>query len=122
MAASYTWPVGLPQKPISGSFSESKGFNILRAPMDAGPAKMRKRSNRSNMMSLSFLMTDSELDTLETFITSTISGIARFYYDHPITGDTLEVRVVPDSDGGLYSVSHVSKDNYSVTLTFEVMP
>lgn len=122
MTASYTWPVTLPQTPLAGSFSDSVGFNYIRSPMDAGPAKIRKRSNRATPMSMSFMMTEAQLGYLETFVTSTIAGVARFYFDHPVTGTTMEVRIVPSSDGTLYSISQSTPTLYTVSMQMERLP
>lgn len=122
MAASYTWPVTLPQKPLNGSFSESYGFNYIQTPMDAGPSKIRKRSNKANQMSMTFLMTTAQIGYLNTFLETTIGGVARFYFDHPRTESQIEVRVVPSSEGNLYSTSEAAPGYWNVSLTFEQMP
>ncbi|MFZ9265055.1 MAG: hypothetical protein ACO222_07835 [Polynucleobacter sp.] len=122
MTASYTWPVGLPQEPLFGSFSESIGYNYLSSQMDAGPAKIRRRSSKANQMSMTFMMSTSQLATLKTFVDSTISGVARFYFDHPVTGSTIEVRIVPSSDGALYSLSQANSGYWNVSMTMEQLP
>ena len=122
MTASYTWPVTLPQTPLNGSFTESVGFNYIRTPMDSGPAKIRKRSGRASPMSMSFMMTNTQLGYLKTFVETTISGVARFYFDHPRTGSTMEVRIVPSSDGALYSIDQATPTHYVVSLSMEQLP
>lgn len=122
MTASYTWPITLPQTPLAGSFSESVGFNYIRSPMDAGPAKIRKRSNQASPMSMAFIMNNTQLGYLKTFVETTISGVARFYFDHPRTGETMEVRIVPSSDGALYSIVQSAPDYYTVSISMERLP
>lgn len=121
MAASYTWAAGLPQSPIAGSFSESFGYNFLVSPMDAGAAKIRKRSNKANQMSVSFIMSTSQVQQLQSFI-ETIGGVARFYFPHPRTGSNVEVRIVPSTGGGLYTISESAIGYWTVALTLEQMP
>lgn len=121
MAASYSWLTqALPQKPQKG-YSEAKGMLIMRTQTDAGPAKMRKRGLSPDVLSLSFIMTDTQLNTLNTFIT-TISGTARFYFPHPRTNATVEARFIPQNDGQLYTIQHVTQEYSTVQFQLEVLP
>lgn len=119
--AIYTWPAVLPQVPQRG-FSESIGLNILRTPMDMGPAKQRRRSNRPSTMSVSFLMTTTQVAALENFCFNTIRGVARFNFVHPRTGSSVEVRVVPQQDGELFKVQYTAPTYWTVTLNLEILP
>jgi hypothetical protein len=119
--ASYVWPPGLPQD-TGIDYQENTGLLILRSPMDAGPAKMRKRGNRPDNITVSFYMTPAQLDTLATFVNDTIKGTARFDFPHPRTNATVEVRFVPSSDGQLYSISYLSPSLYLVQMSLEVLP
>jgi hypothetical protein len=121
MATSYTWPSSLPA-PLFGSFSEDSGMNVLQTPMDAGPAKIRKRSNRASKMQMSFSLTDSQVTTLETFVQTTISGVARFAFTHPRTGNAVEARIVPSSDGSFYQLSQSGTSRWNVSISMEVLP
>ena len=119
--AAYTWPAGLPQN-VRRDYSEQSGVLILSTPMDAGPAKMRNRGTKPTTLAVGFYMSDAQILTLETFIKSTIKGTARFDFPHPRTGATVEVRIVPDQDGVLYSASFNAPGEYTVDMTLEVMP
>ena len=119
--AIYTWPTSLPQVPQRG-FSESIGLNILRTPMDMGPAKQRRRSSRPSTMSVSFLMTTLQVSTLETFCFNTIQGTTRFNFRHPRTSSTVEVRIVPQQDGELFKVQYMAPTYWTVTLNLEILP
>ncbi len=121
MAYSYTWPAGLPQNPQS-NFSESGGVLIIRSPMDAGPAKQRKRGNKPNVISVSFLMTNTQVSTFETFVKTTLKGTARFGFTHPRTLQILEVRIIPSGEGDLYNLSYAGPDRWDVTFSMEVLP
>lgn len=122
MAASYTWPITLPQKPLMGSFTEDNGFAYLQTNMDSGVSKIRKRGNRGSMMNMTFMMTTSQVAALKTFTNTTISGVARFNFMHPRTGGSIEVRIVPSSEGALYSVNQAAPGYWNVSLTFQEMP
>lgn len=121
MAYSYVWPVSLPQVPQKG-YTETGGVLVIRTPQDMGPAKMRKRGLKPQVLNLSFLMTKTQVATLETFVKTTISGTARFGFTHPRTGSVVEVRIVPQGDGEHYNLSYVAPDYYTVTMQFEVLP
>jgi hypothetical protein len=120
MAASYTWPGGLPASPLT-DYTEEKNLNVLITPMDAGPAKMRRRSLMPDTLRVSYVLTAAQVSTLETFVFTTLSGIARFNYTHPRTGVSEEVRIVPQGEA-MYTISYESKDLYRVNLTLQVLP
>lgn len=121
MAYAYTWPITLPQNPDT-NYSESGGMNILRSPMDAGPAKQRKRGNKPQTMSVSFLMSTSQVTIFESFVKTTLNGTARFGFTSPKTGSVVEVRIVPSSDGALYNIAYVSPVRWSVQFQMEILP
>ena len=123
MAYSYVWPVSLPQSPRPDGYSETCGPNIIRTPMDAGPAKMRRRSRVPDQIPCVFPMTKAQVLTFQTFIDDTLRGTARFGIQHPRKkGTVVECRVVPDSNGRPYSISYIAPNLWNVTLTLEVMP
>lgn len=121
MAYSYTWPVGLPQS-VNREYSESSGALLLQSPMDAGPAKMRRRGQRPHLLNVSFYMTTAQVATLETFCLTTISATARFGFPHPRTGATVEARIIPQQNGELYTTSFWVPGNWVVAMTLEVLP
>ena len=120
MAASYTWPATLPAPLVDNN--EEAGLNILRTPMDKGPAKHRYRGERAEPLSLSFMLDATQMGTLDTFAKTTISGVARFYFTHPRTGATVEARFLPDQNGRLYSSDNVPPDYRRVSMMLEVLP
>jgi phage-related protein len=120
MAYSYIWPTTLPQSPQKG-FTEAGGVSVLSTNMDQGPAKRRYRGKSVNTMQVSFVMTTSQVDTLQTFIDSTLKGTARFGFTHPRTKQTVEVRVVPQSNN-LYNIAYLGPEYWTVNLQFEVLP
>lgn len=121
MAYSYVWPVTLPQAPQKG-YSEQLGSNILRTPMDAGPAKQRLRGKSPNNLSVSFLMNTSQVATLEDFVFNTLRSVYRFGFKHPRTGNMVEVRIIPQSGGTLYTLVYVAPGYYNISLQLEILP
>lgn len=121
MAYTYIWPVTLPQKPQT-NFSETGGVLIIRTPTDAGPAKQRRRGNRPQQLSCSFNMTTAQLDTFETFVKDTLSGTTRFGFTHPRTNQVVEVRLIPQQDGQLYTIGYILEGFWTVSMQMEVLP
>lgn len=123
MAYTYTWPTAgnFPQVPQKG-FTESIGMNIIRSSMDAGPAKMRRRSNSPNTMKLSFILTTAQVSTLETWIKNDIKGVARFGFPHPRTQAIIEARIVPGNGPELFELKYLAPGYWETSFTFEVLP
>lgn len=119
--ATYSWPGSLPQNPQE-NFSETAGVRMLSTSMDAGPAKLRRRGSKGSVMSLSFDMTTAQLSTFETFVQDTLKGTARFGFTHPRKATVVEVRLVPQGDGELYTVNYVMHGHWSVSMQMEVLP
>lgn len=127
MAYSYTWPNGLPQAPQKG-YTEDKGLIIIKTPMDSGPAKIRKRGKRPDVLNVSFIMTSTDVSVLQNFVENTIQGTARFGFPHPrLTTNPAapviaEVRIVPQGEGVMYNMSYLAPNYYTVTMQLEIMP
>lgn len=121
MSTSYVWPPGLPQNPEKG-FTESVGVSVLRTPMEAGPAKMRKRFKRPGILNVSYLLSTDQVALLETFVFTTLQGVFRFNFTHPRTTQLVEVRIVPGQDGTYYAVNYVAPGYWKVALQLEILP
>lgn len=122
------WPTALPQSPQKG-FTETVGASIIRSQTDKGPAKQRYRGKSPNTMSLEFIMTTSQVTTLETFVNNSpsqnpagIKTVGRFNFTHPRTNSSVEVRIVPQGDGQLFSYQYLAPGYWNVSVTFEIMP
>ena len=117
-----TWPGTLPQR-VQRGFTESVGKNVLRTPMDAGPAKTRIRFERPSTMSVEFLMTTAEATTFESFVNTTLSGgVLRFTFTHPRKETLVEVRIVASQDGGMYNIAYMAPGYWTVTMQWEILP
>lgn len=122
MAAAYTWPTTLPQVPQRG-YTETGGMNIIRTQTDTGPAKMRRRAASAANLSCQFLMTTAQVTTFETFVSTSLSGVLRFYFTHPRKLTQVEVRIVPQGNGGdLYNIDYHAPGYWMVKLTLEILP
>lgn len=68
------------------------------------------------------LMTEAQVDTLETFVKTTLRGTTRFGFPHPRTRAQVEVRIVPSDDGKLYNLAYIARDVWQVSMSLEVLP
>jgi hypothetical protein len=116
-----TWPPSLPQVPQKG-YTEEVGAIIVKTPMDAGPAKIRRRSNKPAVLNLTFIMTTADLTTLDTFIQTTLGYVSRFAFPHPRTGSSVDCRIMPTGEGTMYNISYLAPGYYTISMQFEVMP
>jgi hypothetical protein len=120
MAYQYVWPPSLPQMPLN-NYSENTGVIVIRTSPDAGPAKMRRRGKRPDQMSVQYNMSSAQVETLRAFIQDTLRGTIRFGYTHPRTGAVVEVRVIPQGDGQMFTTSYLLPDYWQVSLQLEVL-
>jgi hypothetical protein len=121
--ANISWPTAgnFPQSPQKG-FSESSGVNVIRSPMDAGPAKQRRRSQRPSTMDLSFILTTAQTQTLEAFVLNDLEGIRRFNFLHPRLNTQVEVRIVPQSEGEFFRLQYLAPGYWQTSMKFEILP
>lgn len=123
MTTSINWPPSLPTAPTPQGYAEDGGAHIARAPMDAGPPKMRKLGTRADLMPITFRLTTAQVATFETFVkTTTGGGVKRFNFTHPRTAASKEVRFVPEQDGKIYRITYIGPGLWLVAMTFEVLP
>lgn len=121
MAYTVSWPATLPDYPERG-FQETIGSLIQRTSMDAGPAKQRRRGARPDTMSVQYIMTTEQVEMLSTFILDTLDSTTRFGYLHPRKRVMVEVRVVPQGSGELFTVSYLAPGYHTVSLNLEILP
>lgn len=121
MSYSHIWPLSLPQMPLS-NYSETIGVMIVRTQTDMGPAKMRRRGKRPDALSVQYNMSTTQVETLRGFIQDDLMGTTRFGYTHPRTGQVVEVRIVPQSDGQLFTLAYILPDYWQVSMQLEVLP
>lgn len=118
--AAFVWPTTLPQK-VRVDFSSSDGVKVSRTSMDKGPPKQRFEGLRPETMPVSMFMTTAQLAEFKTFADVTTKGVYPFEFPHPITGETVDVRIVP-GDKGNRDISYVGPGNWLVAFSLEVMP
>jgi len=121
MAYSVIWPPALPQMPLS-NYSETSGVMVIRTQPDLGPAKQRRRSQRPDRLNVMFDMSTAQVEILRVFIQDTLRGVTRFGFTHPRTLAVVEVRMIPQGDGAMYSTNYLLPDYWQVSLQLEVLP
>lgn len=95
---------------------------VIRTQPDLGPAKQRRRAQRPDTMSVKFDMSTTQVETLRAFIQDTLRGTARFGFTHPRTLQVVEVRVVPQGGGEMYTTSYLLPNYWQVSLQLEILP
>lgn len=120
--AAYVWPVTLPQV-VNRNMGGDGGVRVLRSPMDRGMPKTRYIGERAELLNVKFHMSTAQLAILKDFILNTLKGVARFDFEHPVTGAVVEVCIVPaDGDGQMYTYEHHGFEQWIVTMKFQVQP
>lgn len=113
------WPATLPQDVLIEGYAEAFPETRLRTPMDAGPAKMRRRFTAAvRPLKVSVPLTRDQVAALDTFFTTTLEGGAlAFTWTHPRTLAAVTLRFVsapqPVPDSGAW---------WRCALDLEVMP
>ena len=112
------WPAGLPQLPLIG-WSEDLGKTTARFQTDAGPAQVRQRFTAGvRQLTMPLALTETQMDTLDTFYTTTTSGGAlAFDWQHPRTGATESFRFLAPPNA-----TEVTHGLYRLSLSLELLP
>lgn len=103
-------------------FTETGGVNIIRSPMESGPAKQRKRGSKPQVINLSYTLSPAQVVIFENFVKVTLNGVSRFGWTHPRLGTVQEVRIIPQSGGDLYNISYINPTHYNVSFQLEILP
>jgi len=114
-----SWPGTLPQAPDFSTFQETSPNVALRTQMDVGPPKLRRRSTAGiRPFTMSFLMTQTQVATLETFYQTTLTGgTAAFDWTHPRTGSAASFRFVTPPQ--YHAIGPIT---YRVSCQMEILP
>ena len=112
------WPAAFYSRILDGSFTETPPQNVLRTQMDAGPAKLRRRSTSAvRPMSITLFLTKAQVATFDTFYVTTLSsGATKFNMYHPRTLVTGEFRIVNQP---AYTPMN---QGYTVKVDLELLP
>lgn len=112
------WPLSLPQD-VDRPYVDTMADNVIRTPMEAGPAKTRPRSTAGvRTIGGTMLLTQAQTETFQTFFEDTVRfGALRFDFPDPRTGETAVVRFTRPPQ-----LTHVAGPTWSLRLDLEVLP
>lgn len=114
-----SWPASLPPTPLAAGYADTPPDNVLRTQMDAGPAKLRRRTTAAvRPLVAPLLLTSAQVATLDTFYSSTLEdGALAFDWTHPRTGAAISCRFLQPPAYG-----DPNGDLFFVTCQLEVLP
>ncbi|MEY2653820.1 MAG: hypothetical protein RLZZ524_848 [Pseudomonadota bacterium] len=114
-----SWPVSLPQALLQSGFGETLPDTALRTEMDAGPAKLRRRTSAAvRPVSGALLLTASQAADLETFYVDTLEGgTLDFTWTDPRTESACTFRFTAPP-----SLAPVSGALWRASISLEQMP
>jgi len=113
------WPATLPQDALIDGYDERPPETALRTPMDAGPAKVRRRFTAGvRVVSATEALTRAQVDTLDAFyLTDLQGGALSFDWTHPRTQAAVQFRFVA---GPRYAPQ--SQTDWLAQLRLEIVP
>lgn len=116
---SIDWPSTLPQKPSTEGFIEQFPNSVIRTQMDAGPAKIRRRSTAAvRPFSLVYNLTLAQVAIFDTFFNDTLAGGSlAFNLPDPRTGTTLNVRITT-----IPKISALGGTEFTASFDIEKLP
>jgi hypothetical protein len=114
------WPISLPDSFTFESYGEGIADGRLRSQTDTGPGKIRPRSSAMpEPLSGQMAMTGAQLETLRTFVKTTIAGGSLpFLFKSQRGGAQILVRFGDE----LPSWQRQGAGRYLVSLKLEIMP
>lgn len=114
-----TWPASLPQDPSLDGYSSEDQSGMLRSEMDSGPPKQRRRfTATTENISLSWLMTKTQLSTFNSFYKTTLlEGSLAFDITHPVNGWTVSARFTAPAQR-----SPIYINMWRVNAVIEILP
>ncbi len=113
------WPVDLPDLTILQGFKETLPKLVIRTPMDAGPAKRRRRfTTNVTPISLTMALTIAEYEIFtDFFVNTTAGGALSFDWVHPVTGSPITFAFADEPD-----ISADGPQTLRVTMKLEIQP
>lgn len=120
------WPESLPQVPEIAGYSEGLGKQVIRTDMDAGPAKVRRRTTANvRPLSVQYTLTTAQLDIFIAFWTDDCQGGALPFQmrDPRDANGTILVRFAEDvAWTALAANDGAGGKMYRLPLTLEIVP
>ena len=114
-----SWPATLPQEFVEDSFEETMQSLIISTDMEVGPPKTRKRLTANfTPIKGSIIVTKAQRAIFLTFFHSTIAGGAlKFTWKHPITGSTVEMKIISPP-----KITPLGGDYFKIDMDLHILP
>lgn len=124
------WPQSVARVILRDSYSESPGNRLKRSQPQAGPALVRRQAaKRPDTLAATLFFHDYEgyLDFRQWFEdveTGLAGGLYVVEFTHPLTGELLAVRLVPESDDAAFTAAPYQQAAraWSLPVKMEIMP
>lgn len=115
------WPVTLPQQLLLSGASLGYGDALVEYAPDQGPSLTRRATTAvMRPLSGSFVLSDAQVTTWETFFRTTImNGALPFTFPDPRTGTSLLVKFTKANPPSLVPLGG---DNFRLTLMLMILP
>jgi phage-related protein len=117
------WPVDLPQEILMKDYGENIPKILIRTPMGAGPAKVRRVTGmNSRFVNVGLWLTKAQVEIFDAFVMTTLlGGTLHFTWTHPRTEATIDCRIVCDQENAP-SYGEASGDLIKISFTLEILP
>lgn len=126
------WPEDLPQKMLRDDYTHATGNNVIRADMEYGPAKTRRRSSAAMSARVWTFVLNREHTTpdglsvdqktlLEDFL-NVVEGLSFWFPDPENAARYILVRVRPKSETAGVELAPDLSSLWRATLNVEVWP
>lgn len=119
--ATETYPATLPQDALAAGYRRAMADNVLRSPMEGGPAKTRRRfTSVPKTFACQVIMTAAQLAIFKTWHEEDIlDGALRFNWTDQDDGTTaVEMRFLSAPEWS----SIKGRDEWVVNMALEIMP
>lgn len=122
--ANAVWPAGLPQAPLVAQLVESFPDEVIRTPMEVGPAKVRRRLAAGvTPVQVELALSRSQAATFRAFFRDACeSGALPFEWKDHRTGDTVIYRFVGVPDVRPSAPRQDGSEPWTATFNLELLP
>jgi hypothetical protein len=124
------WPQSVARVILRDGYSESPGNRLKRSQPQAGPALVRRQAAKrpDTLAAMLFFRTYGDYRDFQRWFENVETGLAGGLYvvefSHPLTGELLAVRLVPESDDAAFTAAPYQQAAraWSLPVKMEIMP
>lgn len=117
------WPASLPQSQFRG-LTDKRQKAVLRTPMDAGPAIVRRRFTAVYREVVTrIVLNGTQRQTFDTFFITTLKeGSLPFDWTDPVDDTTVSFRFKEEPEWTMRRGGTTANRIWEATLSFEILP